>query len=100
MLALRGAPPGPPSLVCAVGASAGPVLVSWRGAAWGMLGLGGGEGPLLSPMGTAGGAGGLCKVRFNASGRPVRRSVELHEATGEYGGNRPPTPKLARPWGN
>ncbi|XP_064330767.1 uncharacterized protein LOC135317960 [Phalacrocorax carbo] len=82
VLALRGAPPGPPSLVCAVGASTGPVLVSWRGAAWGMLGLGGGEGPLLSPMGTAGGAGGLCEVRFNASGRPVRRSVELHEATG------------------
>ncbi|XP_074895432.1 uncharacterized protein LOC142036208 [Buteo buteo] len=82
VLAPRGAPQAPPSLVCAVGATAGPVLVSWLGGPRGVLGLGGGTGPLVSPMGMARGPGGLCEVNFNTSGPPVRRSVELHGATG------------------
>ncbi|XP_052654093.1 uncharacterized protein LOC128146612 [Harpia harpyja] len=75
-------PSPPPSLVYAVGATAGPVLVSWPGGPGGLLGLGGGTGPLVSPMGMAGGSGGLCEVSFSTSGPPVRRSVELHGATG------------------
>ncbi|XP_069651599.1 immunoglobulin gamma-1 heavy chain-like [Haliaeetus albicilla] len=86
VLAPRGAPQAPPSLVCAVGATTGPVLVSWPGGPRGVLGLGGGTGPLVSPMGMAGGPGGLCEVNFNASRPPVHRSVELHGATGEYRG--------------
>ncbi|XP_049662665.1 uncharacterized protein LOC126041278 [Accipiter gentilis] len=82
VLAPHGAPQAAPNLVCAVGATAGPVLVSWPGGSRGVLGLGGGTGPLVSPMGMAGRPRGLCEVRFNTSGPPVRRSVELHGATG------------------
>lgn len=89
VLAPHGAPQAAPNLVCAVGATAGPVLVSWPGGSRGVLGLGGGMGPLVSPMGMAGRPRGLCEVRFNTSGPPVRRSVELHGATGEYGGTPP-----------
>ena len=88
MLAPHGDPQAPPGLVCAVGAAAGPVTVSWQGGARGVLGLGSTE-LLLSPVGTAGGAGGLCEVQFNSSGPPVRRSVELRGATGEYGDTPP-----------
>ncbi|KAM6365326.1 uncharacterized protein J5M81_015083 [Pluvialis apricaria] len=76
-----GDPRDAPTLVCAVGA-AGPVLISRPGGTGRVLGLGGGVGPLISPVGTAGGGGGLCEVRFNASGPPVRRSAELREAAG------------------
>ncbi|XP_074665682.1 uncharacterized protein LOC141916800 [Strix aluco] len=81
VLAPHGDPQAPPGLVCAVGAAAGPVTVSWQGGARGVLGLGSTE-LLLSPVGTARGAGGLCEVQFNSSGPPVRRSVELRGATG------------------
>ncbi|XP_075593036.1 uncharacterized protein LOC142598407 [Balearica regulorum gibbericeps] len=82
VLAPRGAPQGPPGLVCAVGNTTGPVLVSWLGGPRRVLGLGGGTGPLVSPMGTATGTGGLCQVRFNASGPPIQRSAELFRAAG------------------
>ncbi|XP_054662380.1 uncharacterized protein LOC129197714 isoform X2 [Grus americana] len=80
VLAPRGAPQGPPGPVCAVGDTAGPVLVSWPGGPGRVLGLGGSTGPLISPMGTDTGTGGLCQVRFNASGPPIQRSVELFRA--------------------
>ncbi|XP_075593035.1 uncharacterized protein LOC142598406 [Balearica regulorum gibbericeps] len=82
VLAPRGAPQGPPGPVCAVGNTTGPVLVSWPGGPRRVLGLGGGTGPLVSPMGTATGTGGLCQVRFNASGPPIQRSTELFRAAG------------------
>ena len=97
VLAPRGAPQGPPGPVCAVGDTAGPVLVSWPGGPGRVLGLGGSTGPLISPMGTDTGTGGLCQVRFNASGPPIQRSVELFRAAGEYGEH---PPKLGHPWGN
>ncbi|XP_054661968.1 uncharacterized protein LOC129197504 [Grus americana] len=80
VLAPRGAPQGPPGPVCAVGDTAGPVLISWLGGPGRVLGLGGSTGPLISPMGTDTGTGGLCQVRFNASGPPIQRSVELFRA--------------------
>ncbi|XP_042640843.1 titin-like [Tyto alba] len=83
VLAPHGTPPTRSNLVCAVGGTAGPVLVSWQGGAGKVLGLGGGRKLLLSPMGTAGGAGGLCEVQFNSSGPPVRRSAELRGSLGE-----------------
>ncbi|XP_074931481.1 uncharacterized protein LOC142048460 [Phalacrocorax aristotelis] len=49
------------------------------GVCWGW---GAARGRSSAPWARPGGRGGLCEVRFNASGRPVRRSVELHEATG------------------
>nr|XP_038023782.1 uncharacterized protein LOC113839888 isoform X4 [Anas platyrhynchos] len=84
VLAPHGSPSDPPGLVCAVGNASGPVLVSWPGGPrpQQVLGLGGSTEPLISPAGIAGGTGGLCEVRFNASGPPVRRSVELHGAKG------------------
>ncbi|XP_074784894.1 uncharacterized protein LOC141971454 [Athene noctua] len=82
VLAPHGDPQAPPGLVCAVGAATGPVTVSWQGGAGEVLGLGNSPELLLSPVGSAGGAGGLCEVQFNSSGPPVRRSVELHVATG------------------
>ncbi|XP_063213552.1 uncharacterized protein LOC134526042 isoform X2 [Chroicocephalus ridibundus] len=78
-----GDPRAPPSLVCAVGATTGPVLVSWPGEAGRVLGLGGRVELLISPVGTTQGGGGLCEVRFNASGPVVRRSVELRKAEGD-----------------
>ncbi|XP_068519342.1 uncharacterized protein [Anas acuta] len=82
VLAPQDSPSAPPGLVCAVGNASGPVLVSWPGGPrpQQVLGLGGSTEPLISPAGIAGGTGGLCEVRFNASGPPVRRSVELHGA--------------------
>ncbi|XP_071884150.1 uncharacterized protein [Anas platyrhynchos] len=82
VLAPHGSPSDPPGLVCAVGNASGPVLVSWPGGPrpQQVLGLGGSTELLISPAGIAGGTGGLCEVRFNASGPPVRRSVELHGA--------------------
>ncbi|XP_054662371.1 uncharacterized protein LOC129197708 [Grus americana] len=80
VLAPRGAPQGPPGPVCAVGDTTGSVLVSWPGAPGRVLGLGGGTRPLVIPMGTDTGTGGLCQVRFNASGPPIQRSVELFRA--------------------
>ncbi|KAM9169129.1 uncharacterized protein V3H86_013312 isoform 1-T2 [Mergus octosetaceus] len=84
VLAPHSSPSDPPGLVCAVGNASGPVLVSWPGGPrpQEVLGLGGSTEPLISPAGIAGGTGGLCEVRFNASGPPVRRSVELHGAKG------------------
>ncbi|XP_032060206.1 uncharacterized protein LOC116499563 [Aythya fuligula] len=84
LLVPHGSPSDPPGLVCAVGNASGPVLVSWPGGPrpQQVLGLGGSTEPLISPAGIAGGTGGLCEVRFNASGPPVRRSVELHGAKG------------------
>eukprot|EP00075_Anas_platyrhynchos_P011150 XP_027300403.1 uncharacterized protein LOC113839888 isoform X2 [Anas platyrhynchos] len=84
VLAPHGSPSDPPGLVCAVGNASGPVLVSWPGGPrpQQVLGLGGSTELLISPAGIAGGTGGLCEVRFNASGPPVRRSVELHGAKG------------------
>lgn len=86
VLAPHGSPSDPPGLVCAVGNASGPVLVSWPGGPrpQQVLGLGGSTELLISPAGIAGGTGGLCEVRFNASGPPVRRSVELHGAKGEH----------------
>nr|XP_047935021.1 uncharacterized protein LOC125184680 isoform X2 [Anser cygnoides] len=86
VLAPHGSPSDPPGLVCAVGNASGPVLVSWPGGtrAQEVLGLGGSTELLISPAGIAGSTGGLCEVRFNASGPPVRRSVELHGAKGEH----------------
>nr|XP_038023788.1 uncharacterized protein LOC119713071 isoform X2 [Anas platyrhynchos] len=82
VLAPQDSPSDPPGLVCAVGNASGPVLVSWPGGPrpQQVLGLGGSTELLISPAGIAGGTGGLCEVRFNASGPPVRRSVELHGA--------------------
>ncbi|XP_068519346.1 uncharacterized protein [Anas acuta] len=82
VLAPQDSPSAPPGLVCAVGNASGPVLVSWPGGPrpQQVLGLGGSTELLISPAGITGGTGGLCKVRFNASGPPVRRSVELHGA--------------------
>ncbi|XP_075593040.1 uncharacterized protein LOC142598410 [Balearica regulorum gibbericeps] len=97
VLAPRGAPQGPPGLVCAMGNTTGPVLVSWPGGPRRVLGLGGGTGPLVSPMGTATGTGGLCQVRFNASGPPIQRSAELLRVGSEYGEH---PPQLGHPWGN
>ncbi|XP_075593024.1 uncharacterized protein LOC142598396 [Balearica regulorum gibbericeps] len=97
VLAPRGAPQGPPGPVCAVGNTTGPVLVSWPGGPGRVLGLGGGTGPLLSPVGMAAGTGGLCQVRFNASGPPIQRSAELLRAGGDYGEH---SPQLGHPWGN
>ncbi|XP_066841955.1 uncharacterized protein [Anser cygnoides] len=84
VLAPHGSPSDPPGLVCAVGNASGPVLVSWPGGtrAQEVLGLGGSTELLISPAGIAGSTGGLCEVRFNASGPPVQRSVELHGAKG------------------
>uniref|UniRef100_A0A8B9ZF58 Ig-like domain-containing protein n=1 Tax=Anas platyrhynchos TaxID=8839 RepID=A0A8B9ZF58_ANAPL len=84
VLAPHGSPSDPPGLVCAVGNASGPVLVSWPGGPrpQQVLGLGGSTELLISPAGISGGTGGLCEVRFNASGPPVRRSVELHGAKG------------------
>ncbi|XP_066842122.1 uncharacterized protein [Anser cygnoides] len=84
VLAPHGSPSDPPNLVCAVGNASGPVLVSWPGGtrAQEVLGLGGSTELLISPAGIAGSTGGLCEVRFNASGPPIRRSVELHGAKG------------------
>ncbi|XP_035427706.1 uncharacterized protein LOC118261136 [Cygnus atratus] len=84
VLAPHGSPSDPPGLVCAVGNTSGPVLVSWPGGtrAQEVLGLGDSTELLISPAGIAGSTGGLCEVRFNASGPPVRRSVELHGAKG------------------
>ncbi|GAB0201046.1 hypothetical protein GRJ2_002570100 [Grus japonensis] len=82
VLAPRGAPQGPPGPVCAVGDTAGPVLVSWPGGPGRVLGLGGSMRLLVIPMGTDTGTGGLCQVRFNASGPPIQRSVELFRAAG------------------
>ncbi|XP_054038666.1 uncharacterized protein LOC128900983 isoform X1 [Rissa tridactyla] len=82
VLAPHGDPRVPPSLVCAVGATCGPVLVSRPGEAGRVLGLGGSVELLISPVGTTQGGGGLCEVRFNASGPVVRRSVELRKAEG------------------
>ncbi|XP_035427714.2 uncharacterized protein LOC118261143 [Cygnus atratus] len=86
VLAPHGSPSDPPGLVCAVGNTSGPVLVSWPGGtrAQEVLGLGDSTELLISPAGIAGSTGGLCEVRFNASGPPVRRSVELHGAKGEH----------------
>ncbi|XP_068519343.1 uncharacterized protein [Anas acuta] len=86
VLAPHGSPSDPPGLVCAVGNASGPVLVSWPGGPrpQQVLGLGGSTELLISPAGIAGGTGGLCEVRFNASGPPIRRSVELHRAKGEH----------------
>ncbi|XP_035202648.1 LOW QUALITY PROTEIN: uncharacterized protein LOC118178329 [Oxyura jamaicensis] len=84
VLAPHGSPSDPPRPVCAVGNASGPVLVSWPGGdrPQEVLGLWGSTELLISPMGVAGGTGGLCEVRFNASGPPVRRSAELHGARG------------------
>nr|XP_038023778.1 uncharacterized protein LOC113839888 isoform X1 [Anas platyrhynchos] len=92
VLAPHGSPSDPPGLVCAVGNASGPVLVSWPGGPrpQQVLGLGGSTELLISPAGIAGGTGGLCEVRFNASGPPVRRSVELHGA--KDGWDKPPPP--------
>ncbi|XP_072214740.1 uncharacterized protein [Excalfactoria chinensis] len=80
VLATRGSPQSPLSPVCAVGASGGPIIISWpRGdRPQEVLGLGNSTELLLSP----GGAGGLCEVHFNASGPHIQRSTELHEAVG------------------
>ncbi|XP_031467260.1 uncharacterized protein LOC116240851 isoform X2 [Phasianus colchicus] len=80
VLATRWSPQPPLSPICAVGASGGPVLISWPGGnrPQEVLGLGNSTELLLSP----GGAGGLCEVRFNASGPHIQRSTELHEAVG------------------
>ncbi|XP_054661970.1 uncharacterized protein LOC129197506 [Grus americana] len=94
VLAPRGAPQGPPGPVCAVGDTAGPVLVSWPGGPGRVLGLRGSTGPLISPMGTDTGTRGLCQVRFNASGPPIQRSVELFRAAGHQPGTtEPPVPR-------
>ncbi|XP_071884281.1 uncharacterized protein [Anas platyrhynchos] len=86
VLAPQDSPSDPPGLVCAVGNASSPVLVSWPGGPQPqeVLGLWGSTELLISPAGIAGGTGGLCEVRFNASGPPVRRSVELHGAKGEH----------------
>ncbi|XP_054661973.1 uncharacterized protein LOC129197508 [Grus americana] len=84
VLAPRGAPQGPPGPVCAVGDTAGPVLVSWPGGPGRVLGLGGGTRLLVIPMGTETGTGELCQMRFNASGPPIQRSVELFRAAGSF----------------
>ncbi|XP_021232236.1 uncharacterized protein LOC110387883 isoform X2 [Numida meleagris] len=80
VLATHGSPHSPLSTICAVGAAGGPVVISWTGGERPpeMLGLGNSTELLLSP----GKPGGLCKVRFNASGPHVQRSTELHEAAG------------------
>lgn len=80
ILATHRSPQSPLSPVCAVGASGGPVLVSWLGGdrPQEVLGLGNSTELLLSP----GVSGGLCEVRFNASGPHIQRSTELHEAVG------------------
>uniref|UniRef100_A0A8B9SYN5 Ig-like domain-containing protein n=1 Tax=Anas platyrhynchos TaxID=8839 RepID=A0A8B9SYN5_ANAPL len=85
VLAPQDSPSDPPGLVCAVGNASGPVLVSWPGGPrpQQVLGLGGSTELLISPAGIAGGTGGLCEVRFNASSPPIRRSVELHGAKGD-----------------
>ncbi|XP_040508570.1 uncharacterized protein LOC121107589 isoform X3 [Gallus gallus] len=80
VLATHRSPQSPLSPVCAVGASGGPVLISWLGGdhPQEVLGLGNSTELLLSP----GVSGGLCEVRFNASGPHIQRSTELHEAVG------------------
>uniref|UniRef100_A0A8C9ENJ1 Ig-like domain-containing protein n=1 Tax=Pavo cristatus TaxID=9049 RepID=A0A8C9ENJ1_PAVCR len=82
VLATRGSPQSPLSPICAVGASGGPVLISWLGGdrPQEVLGLGNSTELLLSP----GRAGELCEVRFNASGPHIQRSTELHAAAGEH----------------
>ncbi|KAM6037697.1 T-cell surface glycoprotein CD8 beta chain-like isoform 2-T2 [Theristicus caerulescens] len=81
-LAPRGDPWDPPSLVCAMGGTAGPVLVSWPGGIRRVLGLGASVELFNSSVGLAGRAGGLCEVRVNASRSPVRWGMELREAAG------------------
>ncbi|XP_031412792.1 uncharacterized protein LOC116217463 isoform X2 [Meleagris gallopavo] len=80
VLATRWSTRSPLSPVCAVGASGGPVLISWPGGdrPQQVLGLGNSTELMVSP----GGAGELCEVRFNASGPHIQRSTELHEAVG------------------
>ncbi|KAM6234341.1 uncharacterized protein LJ264_014214 [Porphyrio hochstetteri] len=89
VLAPHGAPQVPPGPVCAVGNATGPVLVSRPGGPRKVLGRGVNTKLLISPLGTARGTGVLCEVRFNASGSPIRRSVELFRDTGEHGEHPP-----------